>query len=229
MSTVATQLGRTPEDLPDTEVGSIIGRAIKRTQAKQAKAQNTAKRKRTPAHKQTHYVGNEDVHVENQSARQVDQVEEIDRDSELPTAWQRPSQLDAPAARPGYIQRWVRYRFGNQEDTDNLEKMLEEGWSPVKRATVKRVHELTADLRGKYGQYIVRRGLILMELPERLAAQRRERSKRQLRRMVQAIDRDFFKLPRHQAMPLLQPERRTTVSRKAYRGRLEKLIEGDED
>lgn len=224
MSTLATR----KEDLPDTEVGSIIGRSLKRQQAKQARAQNTKKRKRTPAHKRTHYVGNEDVHVENQSARQLDQAEEIERDSELPTAWRRPSQLDAPAPRPGYTQRWVRYRMGNTEDADNLDKMLEQGWRPVKRSAAKRVHELTADLRGKYGQYIVKRGLILMELPEKFAAQRGKWTRDRLRRMTQAIDRDLFKL-NHPAMPLLKPERRTHTTKRARRGRLEDLIDGGEE
>lgn len=218
---------RNTEQLPESDSTEVIARSLKRSQAKQARAQNTKRRKRTPAHKQTHYVGNEDTHVANQSARQVDQREEIDRDSELPTSWKRPSQLDAPEPRPGYVQRWVRYRMGNQEDADNLDKMLDQGWRPVKRSAAKRVHELTADLRGKYGQYIVKRGLILMELPEKLAAERNKHYRRKLRQMTDAIDRDLFKL-NHPAMPLLKPERSTRTTKKARRGRLEALIADDD-
>lgn len=214
-------------DLPDSEIGALVGRAVKRVSAKQAKAANTKKRGRTPAHKRTHYVGNEDVHVENESARQVDQAEEIDRDSELPTAWRRSSDLDAPEPRPGYVQRWVRCKAGGQEDTDNLEKMLDHGWRPVKRTAAKRVHELTANLNGKFAQYIVKRGLILMELPEKLAAQRGQFYRRKKNLMTQAIDRDLFKL-NHPAMPLLKPERSTRTTKKARRGRLEALVGGDE-
>lgn len=221
---------RQVEEHPDSEISRIIGRSLKRQSAKQAKKVNTAKRKRTPAHKQTHHVGNEDVHVENQSARQIDQRDEIDRDSELPTSWRRPSQLDAPAPRPGYVQRWVRYRTGNQEDADNLDKMLDQGWRPVKRSAASRVHELTADLRGKYGQYIVKRGLILMEMPEKLAAERNKHYRNKLRQMTQAIDRDLFKL-HHPHMPLLKPERFSRTTKKARRGRLEALIDdgGEEE
>src|SRR5690606_13057980 len=136
---------RKVEEQPDSEIGRILGAASKRSADKRAKKANTAKRKRTPAHKRTHYVGNEDVHVTNQSARQVDKRDEIDRDSELPQSWKRPSQLDAPAPRPGYKQRWVRYRNGNHEDADNLEKMLDQGWRPVRRSRASQVHELTAD------------------------------------------------------------------------------------
>lgn len=221
-----TAASRRIEEQPDSEISKIIGASLKRTSAKQAKKQNTAKRKRTPAHKRTHYVGNEDVHVENQSARQVDEAVEIDRDSELPQSWRRPSQLDAPAPRPGYKQRWVRYRSGNQEDADNLDKMLDQGWRPVKRSAASRVHELTADLRGKYGQYIVKRGLILMEMPEKLVAQRNKHYRTKLRQMTQAIDRDLFKL-HHPHMPLLKPERMSRTTKKARRGRLEELIDDD--
>mgnify|MGYP001157876123 FL=1 len=215
------------EEMLDSESGRIIDRAIKRSDAKKARAVNTKKRKRTPHHKQTHYVANEDVHVENESARQVDAREDIDRDSELPTSWRRPSQLDAPATRPGYVQRWVRYRSGNQEDPDNLDKALEQGWRPVKRSRALRGHELTADLRGKYGQYIVKRGLILMEMPIELADQRNAYYRQKLRQMTEAIDRDLFKL-NHPAMPLLKPERKTLTTTKARRGRLEDLIPEDD-
>lgn len=216
------------EGMPDGESSQVIARSLQRAQAKQARAQVAKQRKRTPAHKQTHYVGNEDTHVVNQSARQVDQREEIDRDSELPTSWKRPSQLDAPAPRPGYANRWVRYRMGNQEDADNLDKMLDQGWRPVKRSAASRVHELTADLRGKYGQYIVKRGLILMELPEGLVAERNKHYRKKLQQMTKAIDRDLFKL-QHPAMPLLKPERKTRTTKSARRGRLEELIADDRD
>lgn len=220
---------RIPEGVEsDSEAASIIARSLKRSESKKARATNTKKRKRTPAHKQTHYVGNEDVHVENQSARQVDVVDEIDRDSELPTSWRRPSALDAPEPQPGYVQRWVRYRMGNQEDADNLDKMMEQGWRPVERSTKRRGHELTADLRGKYGQYIVKRGLILMQMPEKLSAQRNRFYDRKRKQMTESIDRSLFKL-NNRVMPLLEPMRKTRTTKVARRGRLDDLVPGDEE
>jgi hypothetical protein len=200
---------------------------IRRTERKIAAAQRSKTHKRTPKKKQTHYVAHSDVHDQNDSARQVDTVDDIDRDSELPTTWRRPSMLDAPQARPGYVLKWVRYRAGNAEDTDNLEKRMSEGWRPVRKSTVKRVHELTADLHGKYGQYIVKRGLILMELPEKLHAQRMAAYQEKLARMTESIDRNLFK-ENDPRMPLLKPVRKTRVTTRASRGNLAASIPDDE-
>lgn len=218
---------RIAKEAGDPNADQIINMQLKRAEQRKAKAEADKKRKKTPAHKQRHAVDNEGVHTLNESARQVDTREEIDRDSELPTSWQRPSMLDAPPPRPGFVQRWVRYKVGNEEDSDNLEKMLDQGWRPVKPARVKRCHELTADLKGKYGQYIVKRGLILMELPEKLAMQKAKFYRGQQRRMTEAIDRDMFKI-NHPAMPMLKPFRKTRVAQVARRGRLEDNVAGDE-
>jgi hypothetical protein len=210
---------------------AVLARRVKREQAiKGAKAPVKKGQKKTAPHKQTHYVGNEDVHTDNSSARQTDVVADIDRDSELPQSWKRPSVLDAPAPRPGFVQRWVRYRTGNQEDADNVEKSMSQGWRPVKKAARRREHELTADLHGKYGQFIVKRGLILMELPEHLAQQRNETYAEDQRRMTESIDRNFFKV-NNRVMPLMKPSRKTTVSKVARRGRLDlaDIPDGDDE
>jgi len=210
-----------------SEAADVLAQAMKRAERRQFTMVERKKRKTTPDSQQTHALDNDSVHVQNESARQVDSVEQIDRDSELPTSWKRPSILGAPDPRPGFVQRWVRYKVGADEDTDNLEKMLEQGWRPRKRSTGKRVHELTADLKGKYGQYIVKRGLMLMELPESLAAQRRAYYRRRLDRMTESIDRDLFK-ENNRVMPLLKPERHTRTTVHARRGRLEANIPDDE-
>lgn len=202
------------------EADEIISASIKRAEGRAAQAVVRKKQRVTPSHKQTHGVDN-DAHAV--VARQVDDVADIDRDSELPATWRRSSILDAPAPRPGFVNRWVRYKDGKDEDTDNLENMLEQGWRPVRRATAKRGHSLTADSKGKYGQYIVKRGLMLMELPEALATQRAKHFRIKRDRMTEAIDRDLFKL-NHRAMPLLKPERATHTTRSARRGRLEDYV-----
>lgn len=212
----------------DPNADEIIAASLRRAQAKQSHLASAKKRKATPAHKRTHAVDNESVHTLNESARQVDTRSEIDRDSELPVAWVRPSALDAPLKRPGFEQRWIRYKTSNQEDGDNLEKAFAEGWRPVKPARVARGHELTADLKGKYGQYIVKRGLILMEMPENLFNQKKKFYRALQKKMTEAIDRNYFKL-NHPAMPLLQPSRSSRVTTTARRGRLEDAIAGDDE
>lgn len=210
------------------EVSSeIITASVKRAERAQARAQTVRREKITPKRKQTHAVHETDVHEDSESARQADSRTEVDRDSEVPNSWRLPTLLDAPPARPGMVNRWVRLKAGSDEDAEHFEAMLEEGWRPVKRSRVKRVHELTASTHGKYGQYYVKRGLILMEMPERLQIQRNRYFSQQQKDMNRGVDRSLFKV-NHRVMPLLQPERSTRVTTRARRGRLEDSVPGDE-
>ena len=178
--------------LPGSEAAQVINQQVQEAERRKAAAAAAAKRRRTPSHLSTHHVGNDQVHLGNESARQMDGREEIARDSDLPTEWVRPSNLTAPDARPGFVQRWCRYKSGNTEDADNLDKMLDQGWRPRSAKSVKRGHKLTADLRGKYSEYYVKRGLILLELPERLASQRKLFYNNKLKQMTESVDRSMF-------------------------------------
>jgi len=211
----------------DAVSDEIIAASVKRAETAKARAQTVKRERITPKRKQTHAVHEQDVHEGNESARQADSRTEVDRESEVPTAWRPPSRLDAPPARPGYANRWVRYRNGNEEDAEHFEECLEEGWRPVKRSRVKQVHELTASTHGKYGQYYVKRGLILMEIPEALQTQRARYFKQQQADQNRGVDRNLFKI-NHRLMPLLRPERSTRVTTQARRGRLEDQVPGDE-
>jgi hypothetical protein len=212
----------------DAVSDEIIAAATKRADAAKARAQTVRRERITPKSKQTHAVHEEDVHVSNESARQVDTATEVDRDSEVPTSWRPPSKLDAPPSRPGFSTRWIRFRAGNEEDAEHFEQALEEGWRPVKRSRARRVHELTASTHGKYGEYYVRRGLILCEIPEALELQRARYFNKQLQDMNRGVDRNLFKI-NHRLMPLMQPERSTRVSLSARRGRLDDAVPGDEE
>jgi hypothetical protein len=205
----------------------IIERSVKRAEGAKARAQTVRREKITPKRKQTHAVHESDVHEDNESARQADSRTEVDRDSEVPTSWRLPSLLDAPPPRSGMVNRYVRMKAGSDEDAEHFEAMLEEGWRPVKRARVKRVHELTATTHGRYGQYYVKRGLILMEMPEKLQAQRARYFRDQQKMMNSGVDRNLFKI-NHRVMPLENPERSTRVTTRARRGRLEDSVPGDE-
>lgn len=199
------------------DAATALELAQQRVDLKKAEASQARKRKVTPYNKTRHAVLNEDVHSQNSSARQVDARSEVDRESEQPTAWRRASALSAPTPRPAMKQKWVRYRAGKDEDTDNLDRYLEEGWRPRMAESVRKGHELTADTRSKYAQYIVKRGLILMEIPEHMAAQRAKAYRNKAARMTEGIDNDMFKLD-NPVMPLLNPSRKTRVDTRIRRG-----------
>lgn len=205
----------------------VITAAVERAQKNKARAQVAKRERITAKRKQTHAVHETDVHQDNESSRQADSRDEVDRDSEVTTSWRLPSRLDAPPPRPGMVHRWVRYRAGNDEDAEHFEEKLEEGWVPVKRSRAKKVHELTATTHGRYGEYYVKRGLILMEMPEKFAQQRAKYFKQQQAQMNRGVDRNLFKI-NHRVMPLLQPERSTRTTFQARRGRLDDAVPGDE-
>ena len=211
----------------DAVSDEVIASAVERANSNRGRAETAKREKATPKRRQTHAVHEVDVHQANESARQVDTLTEVDRDSEVGTSWRLPSRLDAPPPRPGFVNRWVRYRAGNDEDAEHFEEKLEEGWVPVKRSRVKQVHELTATTHGRYGQYYVKRGLILMEMPEKFALQRARYFKKQQADMNRGVDRNLFKI-NHRVMPLMQPERSSRVTLQARRGRLDDAVPGDE-
>jgi hypothetical protein len=213
----------------DPDAAAIVAVAMKRRNEKaQAEKIAKAKAKRASGSKPIHGVNNNSVHTSNASSRQVDGVDTIDRDSDMPTQWKRPSNLDAPPPRDGYIQRWVRYRSGNAEDIDNLEKAMDQGWRPVEKSTKKTGHELTARTQGQYGKYYVKRGLMLMEIPEKLAQQRNAFYRKKLRVMTESVDRDLLK-DNNAIMPVLAAEKRTRVSTTVRRGSLDRAIPDDDD
>lgn len=211
-----------------TSADRIVAASLKRVGAKAQFASQAKKRKKTARTDSTHSLDNESVHDRNQPARQADARTRISRDSDLPTTWIRPSALAAPPGRPGYENRWIRFRAGNDEDRDNLDKAMSQGWRPIPKSKLRKEHELTANLEGKYGQYVTKRGLILMELPEDLWNQRRAFYADKQKKMTESIDRNLFR-ENDRRMPFMTPERRTTVTRRARRGRLEDSIPGDED
>ena len=60
-----------------------------------------------------------------------------DEEARPMTAWKPPSLLDAPEARPGYVQRWVATSIQGKESPDNVYKRMREGWEPRPADTVK--------------------------------------------------------------------------------------------
>ena len=132
--------------------------------------------------------GHEATHDENtDTAFQSDY--HADTDNEV-TEWVRPSDLEAPPARAGYVQRWIRIRLGNVRDTARLRKAMREGWRAVK-ASSHTSHSLPIiqhDSLGE-GDYIGAEDLILMEMPDHVARQRSRFYKQKQARQTGAVER----------------------------------------
>lgn len=210
----------------DVVADEVIEAHVQRAGKARSNAEKGKRERVTPKRKQVHGIDH-DVHGANESARQADARTEIDRDSELPNSWRPPTTLDAPPPRPGYRNRWGRFRRGSEEDAEHFDGLLQEGWVPVRRSSVRKVHELTATTHGQYGQYYVKRGLILMEIPEKYEIERDRYYRQQQKDMNRGVDRNLFKI-NNRVMPLERAERSTRTTLSARRGRLEDAIPGDE-
>lgn len=127
----------------------------------------------------------------NESARQLDESTDVQREN-FPSTWKRSTALEAPPPRPGFVQRWVRRKLAGQDDTENYDRYMEEGWRPRKPSTVKRGHSLTTTKNQSSGQEIVKRGHVLMELPQALADQRAAFYSNSLDRQTKAVENELF-------------------------------------
>tara|TARA_R100001244_G_scaffold129373_1_gene100784 strand:- start:1073 stop:1555 length:483 start_codon:yes stop_codon:yes gene_type:complete len=89
------------------------------------------------------------------------------RDDEVrpEAAWKPPSLLDAPEARPGYVQRWVATSIQGKDTPDNVYKRMREGWEPRSAETVKSKLFPTIN-HGQWTGSIGIEGMLLCEMPK---------------------------------------------------------------
>ena len=89
-------------------------------------------------------------------------------DEEIEAALGADSVLPAIPPREGMSQRWVRYRRGNEDDTQNLAKMTRRLWAPRDPATVPKHFQWLVTQREGMGGVIATADVILMERDERI-------------------------------------------------------------
>jgi hypothetical protein len=88
-----------------------------------------------------------------------------DEEARRETAWKPPALLDAPEARPGYVQRWVATSIQGKDTPDNVYKRMREGWEPRAADTVKSRLFPTIN-HGQWEGCIGIEGMLLCEMPE---------------------------------------------------------------
>jgi len=88
-----------------------------------------------------------------------------DEETRRETAWKPPALLDAPEARPGYVQRWVATSIQGKDTPDNVYKRMREGWEPRSADTVKSKLFPTIN-HGQWEGSIGIEGMLLCEMPE---------------------------------------------------------------
>jgi len=123
--------------------------------------------------------------------------------------WAPPSMLDAPPPRDGMKQRWIRAEAQGEGDKLNMGKRLREGFQPRPADTVEGFEVPTID-NGKHAGIIGVGGLILAEIPEETANERKAYYEGVTSDQLDAVDNELMKHS-NPTMPLVSPKRKTQV------------------
>lgn len=102
----------------------------------------------------------------------------------------RPSSLEAPQARPGYEQRWVHVGM-EKPDEKNAARRLREGWRPRPSNTVPKGFHVPRIAHGRFSGFIGVEGMVLMEIPVKMAKKRRAFFDTETQKRTRAIDDDL--------------------------------------
>jgi hypothetical protein len=105
--------------------------------------------------------------------------------------WARSAELEAPEPRPGFTQRWIRIKLGNEEDARNSMRKFREGWLPRQLDTVPAGHAPPTFSHSRLGNVIGVEDLILCEMPIRKALQRNAYFQAKRDRMIEGIENDL--------------------------------------
>jgi hypothetical protein len=138
------------------------------------------------------------------------EIEEVEREEDV-VEWRDPVNLEAPPARPGYVQRWVRFATRRDGDPSNFSRARSEGWRPVRLSNVPDGYSPPTINHRDLGDIIGVEGLILCEMPITVAKQRKAYYDKLLRAQNEAIERDIHKDERP-GQPI-QVTRRTQITR----------------
>lgn len=102
--------------------------------------------------------------------------------------WVRPSSLEAPPARPGFAQRWIRVAFKNEDDPTNSSRRFREGWKPRPADTVPPSYQAPSIAHGKWAGAIGVEGMVLCEMPKPMRDKRTKYFADETRRITDAIE-----------------------------------------
>ena len=146
-------------------------------------------------------------------ARTYETWDDVDIHAEEAKPWSRPSSLEAPAARPGFVQRWIRVGSMGQDDPTNTARKLREGWKPRPAASVPPDYHAPTLSHGKWAGCIGVEGMLLCEMPQSMADKRNKHYQQKTESVTNAIESELQQQSQR-GMPITQ-ERSSKVVRGA--------------
>jgi len=108
--------------------------------------------------------------------------------------WRRPTSLEAPPPRPGFVQRWVRSEFRTEQDNLNWTAKMREGWRPRDPASVPDCEAFYNVAKQGTANVIRVGGLILMEMEAGRLQAKKNAIREANRRQEEAISMETAKV-----------------------------------
>ena len=105
--------------------------------------------------------------------------------------WIRPSNIDAPPARPGKVQRWIRRMVRGVVDTKNLNRVWREGWRPVPPESLSDDWQIYSQYADKNEGVIVVDDMQLMEIDSSVIASKRKYVEEQTKLQMAGVEHDL--------------------------------------
>ena len=143
--------------------------------------------------------------------RQYETWDDVDVHAEESKPWVRPTSLEAPPARPGFVQRWIRVGTMGQDDPTNVARKFREGWKPRPSTSVPATFHSPTIAHGKWAGCIGVEGMLLCEMPEKMRDKRNKHYQAKTDLVTNTIQEELQKQSRP-GMPITQ-ERTSSVSR----------------
>ena len=142
-------------------------------------------------------------------ARQYDTWDDVDVHAEEDKPWVRPTSLEAPPARPGLVQRWIRVGSMGQDDPTNTARKFREGWKPRPAASIPAGWHTPSINHGKWAGCIGVEGMLLCEMPEKMVKKRNDHYRAKTDLTTNNLAAELQKHSRAD-MPITQDRKSTT-------------------
>ena len=141
--------------------------------------------------------------------RQYETWDDVDVHAEEAKPWVRPSSLEAPPARKGFAQRWIRVGISGSDDPTNTARKFREGWKPRPMSSVPASYHAPTIGHGKWAGCIGVEGMLLCEMPEKMRDKRNAHYQKKTDLVTNAIAEELQRQARP-GMPITQ-ERSSTA------------------
>lgn len=107
-------------------------------------------------------------------SRDYDTWDDVDIHAEEDKPWVRPTSLEAPPARPGLTQRWIRVGTMGQDDPTNTARKFREGWKPRPASSIPPGWHVPSIQHGRWAGCIGVEGMLLCEMPDKMVKKRND-------------------------------------------------------